>query len=220
MGTRSLTYVYDGDSIVLCMYRQMDGYPSGHGQELYEFLKDGKLVNGLGITSEKVFNGAGCMAAQLVAHFKKDAGGFYLYPSKPRIQDAWQEFEYEIHVDSAARLVIRVIDCAKRVKKKGSDSGTIFLGTLEEFGKFTGAIEDEVITTSKSWKPVFRMPNDPVWYDNAQRYASKEEAMASASARFSVWTMPEAYDAIESTDPVNYMWVEGTGDVMINRRAA
>ena len=29
------------------MYRQFDGYPTGHGAELAEFLNGGRLVNGL-----------------------------------------------------------------------------------------------------------------------------------------------------------------------------
>ena len=35
MGTRSLTYVYDDYSVntpIMCMYRQHDGYPTGHGE--------------------------------------------------------------------------------------------------------------------------------------------------------------------------------------------
>ena len=52
MGTRSLTFVYedtgDGQEPVMCMYRQYDGYPSGHGAELAEFLMPFKLVNGYG----------------------------------------------------------------------------------------------------------------------------------------------------------------------------
>ena len=42
MGTRSITVVYDeyNDKPVVCMYRQFDGYPSGHGRELAEILKD------------------------------------------------------------------------------------------------------------------------------------------------------------------------------------
>lgn len=67
-----------------------------------------------------------------------------------------------------------------------------------------------------SWKPVFKMPGDPKWYDNAQRFATKEEAMSSASERFMVWTMPEKYDAHESDEPVNYARIEDT-DVMVNR---
>jgi len=39
MGTRSLTYVYDNKEPLVCMYRQFDGYPSGHGKELAEFEK-------------------------------------------------------------------------------------------------------------------------------------------------------------------------------------
>jgi hypothetical protein len=31
------------------MYRQFDGYPSGHGQELAEFLLSGEMVNGIKI---------------------------------------------------------------------------------------------------------------------------------------------------------------------------
>ena len=48
MGTRSLTYVYDeqGEKIIN-LYRQFDGYPTGHGQELAEFLNKGRMVNGL-----------------------------------------------------------------------------------------------------------------------------------------------------------------------------
>ena len=99
MGTRSLTFVYDGKTPVVCMYRQFDGYPSGHGQELAEFLFDGKLVNGIPFNStEKIFNGMGCLAAQMVAAFKESAGGFYLF-STDLDQDSWQEYEYHVFED-------------------------------------------------------------------------------------------------------------------------
>ena len=39
MGTRSLTVVKEEENELLVMYRQMDGYPSGHGQDLANFLK-------------------------------------------------------------------------------------------------------------------------------------------------------------------------------------
>ena len=98
MGTRSLTFVYDGDRPVMNMYRQFDGYPSGHGQELAEFLLSGKMTNGIPVGSkEHFFNGMGCLAAQLVANFKKDSGGFYLYPMDAT--DCWQEYEYHVYED-------------------------------------------------------------------------------------------------------------------------
>lgn len=54
----------------------------------------------------------------------------------------------------------------------------------------------------KSWKPEFQVQG--AWYDNAQRFATKEEAERSAQRRFAVWTMPSDWRASESPDPVNY----------------
>ena len=72
MGTRSLTFVYDGNKPIVNMYRQYDGYPSGHGQELAEFLVGGTVVNGYGShTPKKAWNGMGCLAASLIANFKE-----------------------------------------------------------------------------------------------------------------------------------------------------
>lgn len=98
MGTRSLTFVTENEAMpILCMYRQMDGYPSGHGADLAEFLAPIKMVNGLGGDAESVANGTGCLAAQIVAHFKDGPGGIYLHrPNKN--MDCWQEFEYWVDV--------------------------------------------------------------------------------------------------------------------------
>ena len=52
MGTRSLTFVYEDKTPILNMYRQFDGYPSGHGQELADFLLSGKMVRSEEHTSE------------------------------------------------------------------------------------------------------------------------------------------------------------------------
>lgn len=73
MGTRSLTRIIDsnGDCIIN-MYRQFDGYPSGHGRDLFDFLDGFNIVNGYnGQEGPKAANGAGCLAAQLVTHFKR-----------------------------------------------------------------------------------------------------------------------------------------------------
>jgi hypothetical protein len=114
MGTRSLTYVYEGkkeDWVLpfVCMYRQFDGYPTGHGAELAEFLNSGKVANGMN-----------CLAAQLIVNFKKDTGGIYLYP--PRLkQDCWQEYEYHVWEDT-----VRVTDTEE----------ILFEGNWEEFEAF------------------------------------------------------------------------------------
>ena len=77
------------------MYRQCDGYPSGHGQELADFLQTGKLVNGIGSEPDFVFNGMGCLDASMVGFFKKEAGSFYLEPTDAR--DCGEEYIYTIY---------------------------------------------------------------------------------------------------------------------------
>ena len=108
MGTRSLTFVYDGDVPVINIYRQYDGYPSGHGTELAEFL-DG--IEGA--------NGMTCLAAQLVANFKKTVGGFYIHPVAET--DCGQDYEYHVY---ETKLI---------VKNPGK---VIFEGAWKDFAKF------------------------------------------------------------------------------------
>ena len=136
MGTRSLTKVFDehGEQI-LNFYRQFDGYPTGHGQELAEFLSNGKIVNGLRLGEEGTFfNGAGCLAAQLVAHFKQSAGGFYMYPVTAK--DCGQDYEYEIYVNGN-ELTIEVYNCGCNFFGMSGDTHeSIFKGNVKEFTEF------------------------------------------------------------------------------------
>ena len=121
MGTRCVTVVEEnnGDAI-LAMYRQMDGYPDGHGQELADFLRGKQLVNGISMsTSQKeCFNGMGCLAASLVAHFKRGIGSFYIVPPNGRRE----EYSYFISGD-ASRIKLRV----------ESGQKTIFDGYADDF---------------------------------------------------------------------------------------
>jgi hypothetical protein len=122
MGTRSLTFVYDetGEPMVN-MYRQFDGYPTGHGAELAEFLLSGRMVNGLtGMGKEKQFNGMGCLSAKMISHFKQGPGGIYIYPVTTN--DCWQDYEYHVYKDC-----VRVYN----YEHKG-----IFDGSWENFKKF------------------------------------------------------------------------------------
>jgi len=98
MGTRSLTIVHDesGDKIIT-MYRQMDGYPSGHGLELAKFLDGLIVINGISDYSLKSANGMGCLAAQTVAHFKDGIGNIYLYANENNQDYYWQEYEYHLY---------------------------------------------------------------------------------------------------------------------------
>ena len=144
MGTRSLTYVYesfkDRNEAVLCMYRQFDGYPTGHGAELAEFLTSGTMVNGLGVGSKEiVFNGMGCLAASMVAHFKQTPGGFYIHPTD--ITDCGQDYEYHIFSDngllSGEVFRIEVYNCGCNMFGMSGDTHDIvFKGNLKEFTEF------------------------------------------------------------------------------------
>ena len=158
MGTRSLTKVIKSwkdkktnkvkKEKIICMYRQYDGYPSGRGADLVEFLSGSKVVNGLGmddLNSKRVFNGAGCLAAQLVGHFKEGAGGFYLY--NPKAKDCGQDYEYEIEVNDNNQVIFRCIDIGYMAKnRKGEDiyvnkKRILFEGKAEDF--LTEVVEKE-----------------------------------------------------------------------------
>jgi hypothetical protein len=98
MGTRSLTYVYDGETPIMCMYRQYDGYLSGHGQELANFLNELTLGNSIPDSGDlyTYANGMGDLAAQMIVWFKKTPGGFYIHPIDFN-QECCQEYEYHVY---------------------------------------------------------------------------------------------------------------------------
>ena len=119
MGTRSLTFVYDGDVPVINIYRQYDGYPSGHGHELAQFLDSKNLVNGFGEQNSFEANGMGCLAAQLIVQLKHGVGGIYIYPVSST--DCFQEYEYHVYED---KVIVK------------DPTAVIFEGTWEEFAQF------------------------------------------------------------------------------------
>ena len=119
MGTRSLTFVYDGDVPVINIYRQYDGYPSGHGHELAQFLDSKTLVNGYGEQNSFEANGMGCLAAQLIVQLKHGVGGIYIYPVSST--DCFQDYEYHVYED---KVIVK------------DPTVVIFEGTWEEFAQF------------------------------------------------------------------------------------
>jgi len=88
MGTRSITHIKQmpslGDEIICSFYRGFDGYLSGHGKELSEFLSGKRLVNGIGSSFEEGvdFNRAGQMAPYLITHLSKiNSSGMEIIPT-------------------------------------------------------------------------------------------------------------------------------------------
>ena len=129
MGTRSLTYVYEDETPIICMYRQFDGYPSGHGIGLSEFLTKLKIANGISGNPElfSFANGMGCLAAQMIVWFKKTPGGFYIYPVELD-QDCCQEYEYHVYEN---KVVVK------------DPTEVIFEGSYDEFMSFCYVEETE-----------------------------------------------------------------------------
>jgi hypothetical protein len=66
-----------------------------------------------------------------------------------------------------------------------------------------------------SWAPTVRVANDPKFYTNALRYATREEALADAKNLSQRWTAVVAHGAEERADPVNRRWEPGLGSVLV-----
>lgn len=130
MGTRSNTIVKSYGKIVLNLYRQLDGYPSGHGKDLANFLDGMQICNGINGQVGKWANGGGCLAAQLVAHFKTDIGQFYLNPTDEELDN---DYAYIVDVvapvsfGGTGSILVTVKDYSgKLLFKSGVDEFALF----------------------------------------------------------------------------------------------
>ena len=121
MGTRSNTIIYDDDVQILNLYRQHDGYLSGHGIELLEFLEPMTIVNGIpmGVSVSKLANGAGCLAAQMVSRFKVGVGSFYI--ESPAVEGLYEnDYTYIVKVHGGESISIEVYEYSERIFEEGS----------------------------------------------------------------------------------------------------
>ena len=139
MGTRSTTTFNQIDEwedskgqkqketihLVTC-YKQYDGYPSGYGLELANFLASGILVNGFGPSEILQFNGMGCLAAQVIALFKDGVGGYYI-----SAEGHEQEYNYTVY-NKGDKVFLRCED---------DDNELLFEGEPKDFAKFVKKLE-------------------------------------------------------------------------------
>lgn len=133
MGTRSTVTILSeqGDHLV-SLYIQFDGYPSGVGQKLADFLGGKKLVNGYGdATSQTQANGMGCLAAQLIAHLKDGIGNVYVTEKGDS-----QEYNY----------TISVVDGKYHLKCESEYDGLIYSGLYSDFD---GAVVEANMNTEE-----------------------------------------------------------------------
>lgn len=117
--------------MILALYCQFDGYPEGVGQQLADFILSRPFANGIGV-NDKVFNGPGCFAAQLVVHVKEKAGLWYVTGE----EEQREEFNYEIRIamDENYKAMPPVFVCEGYGKR--------FEGKPEDFAAWTKAQEE------------------------------------------------------------------------------
>ena len=135
MGTRSLTTFKEDhtNEEIVVLYRQYDGYPEGHGIDLFRFLNKMNMVNGIvGGEKRKISNGMSCLAAQMVSYFKEEPGGFYLYRADTR--DVGEEYVYTIYVENAHKnIMIKVEKTAYDEDFKNRFMEEIFDGPVDNY---------------------------------------------------------------------------------------
>lgn len=87
MDKQSLTVLLndDGQEIAV-LHKTQQGEPRRYGAALVRYLKPFKLVRGFDSRLERgqVTNSMACLAAQIIAKFKVDVGGLYIYPAGTR----------------------------------------------------------------------------------------------------------------------------------------
>ena len=146
MGTRSTYRVIEewtddrpeakvkkGQNKLILMYAQFDGYPEGHPLETAKWLSDGKVVNGIGSNDKGlIFNGAGCLAAQLVAKYKDCVGGYYINPMNHR-GHCWENYTYDIIVKEDKTIEYVAYEVSGGYGEKRPRFKVIFRGTPAEF---------------------------------------------------------------------------------------
>lgn len=133
MGTRSITRIISDGKPLLTFYRQFDGYPSGHGRELAEFMAGITIVNGYNpsMRAGTHANGAGCFAGQLVVRLKPDIGGIYIREHEAENE----EYTYTINFQSQG-AGFDCVDVITTVKCEGYDKDDSYDGDVAGFVEF------------------------------------------------------------------------------------
>ncbi|MFA5571633.1 MAG: hypothetical protein WDA42_00880 [Candidatus Bathyarchaeia archaeon] len=142
MGTRSHTTVKGRENNVY-IYRQMDGYPTGHGAVLYEMLKGHRVLNGFTPNKDhsKNHNGLGCLFAYVVMKLKEKSGigGIYLQAGKAIDPESWAEFFYTLGIDHTVGGGADVGNIAIKIQENDGAETVLYDGLLDEMGDWLKA---------------------------------------------------------------------------------
>ena len=110
------------ENVEVQIYNHYDSYPEGLGVDLAKFMCDFRVVNGLGSDlPDKIANGMGCLAAQLVVDMKDGPGSVYV--ESPDSLRSWIDYTYYIWVADNKGIWISIFDY---------DDKCIFVGKPEK----------------------------------------------------------------------------------------
>lgn len=146
MGTRStITFIgKTGNKEIpyVKIYQQYDGYISGIGYELANFLKKRKIINGISNfnLNSNTANGIGCLAAQYIALKKVEIGGLYIDPIDS--SDEYIDYCYKVIIneDKVPNFADKITTI--EVTNFGEDK-IIFKGSPSELLKFRDDEDEE-----------------------------------------------------------------------------
>ena len=138
MGTRSKTSFIKkrGGKLehLVSVYQQYDGYISGVGYDIANFILDKQICNGirLGRDMNKLANGFDCLVAQFIRDFKTEVGGLYI-----TTEDNIQEYNYNVIFDEDLYFNNSFneelpTDRYFEIKVYDWNNKTLFEGTLKE----------------------------------------------------------------------------------------
>ncbi len=121
MGTRSLTHFIEKEEIFCTVYRQFDGYPSGHGKDIKNCLGGKEIVNGYQNRKTQI-NGIKSAAAMLIATVASPTETGSIYIERAGVSGVWEDYVY--HISERGNGLHLKVD---------SFGGTIFDGPLNDF---------------------------------------------------------------------------------------
>lgn len=111
MGTRGNVLIKESkDGVILVnLYHHMDSYPSGLGKDLFDFLEDRVIVNGINMAEKrKISNGITDLAAQIACLLKDNAespGGVYIERPRSPLKDP-NDYTYIIYPETKTQEII------------------------------------------------------------------------------------------------------------------
>lgn len=148
MSTRCITDVMNEDGELLVrIFRHWDGYPAGHGEEIFETFGQTKLLtDGYDKeTAPEYANGMGCFAAQLIAKLKGDKiGSIYIEPAGKEFdfQKYWVIDYYYILYVKNGEIWFNVNEV--EYERNGAKVKFLWDGRLADFGEFLSGEDVEL----------------------------------------------------------------------------